>query len=196
LPARPHTLVCASAIGYYGSRGDELLTESCVRGAGFLPEVCEEWEQAAGEARALGIRVVTPRIGVVLGNGGGALAKMLPPFRLGVGGPLAGGRQWMSWIHLEDLVRLITFALRTAKLEGAVNAVSPNPVTNADFTRVLGAALHRPAFFPVPEFALRLLYGEMASILLDSQRAVPNAARGAGFEFQHPDLAESFRGLL
>lgn len=193
---RPHTLVCASAIGYYGSRGDELLTEFSARGTGFLPEVCEEWEHAAGEARALGIRVVTPRIGVVLGKGGGALAKMLPPFRLGVGGPLAGGRQWMSWIHLEDLVRLIVFALRTAELEGAVNAVSPNPVTNADFTRVLGAALHRPAILPVPEFALRLLYGEMASILVDSQRAVPNAARAAGFEFLHPDLAKTLDGLL
>lgn len=196
LPIRPRTLVCASAIGYYGSRGDEVLTESSAPGAGFLPEVCAEWEQAAGEAGSLGIRVVTPRIGVVLGKEGGALRKMLPPFRFGVGGPLAGGRQWMSWIHVEDLVRLIAFAVRNAELEGAVNAVSPNPVTNADFTRALGAALRRPAFFPVPEFALRALYGEMAGILVESQRVAPKAAEAAGFHFLHPDLAKTLRGLL
>jgi hypothetical protein len=196
LAVRPKTLICASAIGYYGSRGSELLDESSPPGAGFLPEVCAEWEQAAGEARALGIRVVTPRIGVVLGRDGGALKKMLPPFRLGAGGPLAGGSQWMSWIHVEDMVRLIAFVLGATELDGAINAVSPNPVTNADFTHALGAALHRPAFFPVPEIALRALYGEMAGILLDSQRAVPRAAQAAGFQFLHPDLAETLRGLL
>ena len=196
LAVRPRTLVCASAIGYYGSRGGELLAETSAPGAGFLPEVCAEWEKAAGRARALGIRVVTPRIGVVLGREGGALKKMLPPFRLGLGGPLAGGRQWMSWIHVEDLVRLIAFAVHSAQLDGAVNAVSPNPVTNADFTRALGAELHRPAFFPVPEFALRALYGEMAGILLDSQRAIPKAAQSAGFQFLHPKLAETLRSLL
>jgi len=196
LPVRPKTLICASAIGYYGSRGGDVLTEPAAAGTGFLPEVCVEWEQAAGAARALGIRVVTPRIGVVLGKEGGALKKMLPPFRLGAGGPLAGGRQWMSWIHVEDMVRLIAFALNTQALEGAVNAASPAPVTNAGFTRALGAALHRPAFFPVPEFALRALYGEMAGILLDSQRAIPAAAQAAGFQFLHPSLAETLRGLL
>ncbi|HEY3444066.1 MAG TPA: TIGR01777 family oxidoreductase [Paludibaculum sp.] len=196
LPARPKTLICASAIGYYGSRGGDILTESSPAGSGFLPEVCVEWERAAGAARALGIRVVTPRIGVVLGKEGGALQKMLPPFRLGIGGPLAGGHQWMSWIHVEDMVRLIAFAANSEALNGAVNAVSPEPVTNAGFTRALGAALHRPASFPVPEFALRALYGEMAGILLDSQRAIPAAAQSAGFQFLHPDLAETLRGLL
>jgi uncharacterized protein (TIGR01777 family) len=196
LPAPPRTLICASAIGYYGSRGDELLTESSAPGTGFLPDVCVEWENAAGQAQSLGIRVVKPRIGVVLGKEGGALAKMLPPFRAGMGGPLAGGRQWMSWIHAEDMVRLIVFALRNTDLAGPVNAVSPNPATNADFTRALGAALHRPAFLPVPELALRLLYGEMAGILIESQRAAPKAAEAAGFRFLHPDLAESLRGLL
>ncbi|MBL0161034.1 MAG: TIGR01777 family protein [Bryobacterales bacterium] len=196
LPVRPKTLICASAIGYYGSRGADVLTESAAAGTGFLPEVCVEWEQAAGAALALGMRVVTPRIGVVLGKEGGALKKMLPPFRLGIGGPLAGGRQWMSWIHVEDMVRLIAFAVNTQALDGAVNAVSPEPVTNAGFTRELGAALHRPTFFPVPEFALRALYGEMAGILLDSQRAIPAAAQAAGFQFLHPNLAETLRGLL
>lgn len=193
---RPETLISASAIGYYGSRADEILTESAPPGNGFLPEVCTEWERAAGRARALGIRVVTPRIGVVLGKDGGALQKMLPPFRLGVGGPLAGGRQWMSWIHVEDLVRLISFALISKGLDGAINAISPHPVTNADFTKALGAALHRPAFLPIPEFALRALYGEMASVLVESQRVVPQAAQSAGFQFLHPDLAETLRGLL
>lgn len=196
LPAKPKTLVCASAIGYYGSRSDDILTESAPAGTGFLPEVCVEWERAAGAARALGIRVVTPRIGVVLGRRGGALQKMLPLFRLGIGGPLAGGRQWMSWIHVEDMVRLIAFAVNAQVLDGAVNAVSPEPVTNAAFTRALGAALRRPAFFPVPELALRALYGEMAGILLDSQRAMPAAAHAAGFQFLHPHLAEALRGLL
>lgn len=196
LPVRPKTLICASAVGYYGSRGGEALTEAAGPGSGFLPEVCAEWELAAGQARSLGMRVVTPRIGVVLGKEGGALKKMLPPFRAGAGGPLAGGGQWMSWIHVEDMVRLIAFALHTAGLEGAVNAVSPNPVTNADFTRALAAALDRPAFIPVPGFALRLLFGEMASVLVDSQRAVPAAAEAAGFHFLHPDLAETLHSLL
>lgn len=196
LPARPRTLVCASAIGYYGSRGEEVLTEASNPGTGFLPQVCTEWEQAAGEARALGMRVVTPRTGVVLGKEGGALRKMLPLFRACVGGPLGGGRQWMSWIHVEDMVRLIAFAVRSAGMDGPVNAVSPNPVINAEFTRELGAALHRPAFLPVPEFALRALYGEMAGILLDSQRAVPTAAEAAGFRFLHPELTETLRGLV
>ncbi len=196
LHAPPRTLVCASAIGYYGSRGAEVLTESSGPGAGFLPEVCAEWEQAADSAQSLGIRVVKPRIGVVLGREGGALRKMLPPFRFGVGGPLAGGRQWMSWIHVEDLVRLIAFVAGNPEIEGPVNAVAPNPVTNADFTRALGGALRRPAVLPVPEFALRLLFGEMAGIVVDSQRAVPEAALAAGFQFLHPDLANTLRGLV
>lgn len=196
LPARPKTLISASAIGYYGSRGDALLSEASAPGDGFLAEVCAEWEAAAGRARDLGLRVVTPRVGVVLGADGGALKKMLPAFRAGLGGPLAGGRQWMSWIHAEDLARLLAFVLYTPDLSGAVNAVSPQPVTNAEFTRALGAALHRPAFIPVPGLALRALFGEMAGMLLGSQRILPEAATAAGFRFHHPELAAALRSLL
>ncbi len=154
---RPATLICSSAIGYYGDRGDEVLTESSPPGAGFLPDVCVEWEQEAQAAEAFGIRVLRMRTGVVLDRRGGALHKMLPPFRLGVGGKLGSGRQWMSWIHIDDLVGLLALGL-TPGLSGPVNAVSPNPVTNAEFTRGLAAALHRPAIFPVPALAVRLAF--------------------------------------
>jgi uncharacterized protein (TIGR01777 family) len=192
----PATLVSASAIGYYGSRGDEVLTESSPPGSDFLASVCAEWEDAAARAAQSGIRVVTVRIGMVLGPRGGALAKMLLPFRLGLGGRLGSGRQWMSWIHLDDLVALIRFALGEGSLTGPVNATAPEPVTNAEFTRELGRALGRPAVLPVPAFALRLLYGEMAEVLLSSQRVLPAAAQAAGFSFRHARLAPALRHLL
>jgi uncharacterized protein (TIGR01777 family) len=155
-----------------------------------------EWEAASETAARLGIRVVRLRIGVVLGAGGGALKTMLPPFRAGLGGPLAGGRMWMPWIHLDDLCRLILHSLHSAKLSGPVNAVAPQPVRNAEFTAALGAALRRPAFFPVPEFALRLLYGEMADVVLASQRVAPAAAESSGFRFSFPSIDPALQAIL
>jgi uncharacterized protein len=195
LPRRPAALVCASAIGYYGSRGDEVLTEDAAPGAGFLPEVCVAWEREAQAAEALGMRVARLRIGIVLDPRGGALQRMLTPFRLGAGGPLGDGRQWMSWIHLEDLASLFRFSLESP-IAGAVNAVSPNPVRNADFTRELARALRRPAVIPMPRFALRMLFGEMAEVLLGSQRVAPRKAVEAGFQFQFPDLGPALSRLL
>ena len=195
LPRRPESLICASAIGYYGSRGDEVLTESSAPGSGFLPEVCVAWEREAQAAEAFGIRVVRVRTGVVLDANGGALVRMLPPFRMGLGGRLGSGRQWMSWIHLEDLTALFQFAVES-QVRGPLNAVAPNPVTNSDFTRELARTLRRPAVFPVPEFALRLLFGEMADVLLASQRVAPAAAEAAGFRFRFPQLAPALVSLL
>lgn len=186
---RPAALISSSASGYYGDRGDELLTEASLPGAGFLAEVCQAWETEAARAKSLGVRVATIRTGIVLGRGGGALAKMLPPFRLGLGGRLGSGRQWMSWIHLEDLVEMFVFAAENANVEGPVNGVAPEPVRNADFTKELARALHRPAIFPVPEFALQALFGEMSRILLESQRIAPEAAQRAGFKWRFPRLA-------
>ncbi|MBI5086775.1 MAG: TIGR01777 family protein [Acidobacteria bacterium] len=193
---RPEALVCAAAIGYYGDRRDEVLTEDSARGEGFLAETCAAWEQTADLALSLGIRVVRLRFGVVLGSGGGALSKMLLPFRLGLGGPLAGGAQWMSWIHIDDAVRMACWAVSNSQVRGAVNAVAPTPVRNAEFTRVLAETLRRPAILPVPSLSLRLLYGEMSSILTGSQRVLPEAAQRGGLTFGHSDLAEALRALL
>jgi hypothetical protein len=195
LPRRPEALICASAIGYYGSRGDEILTESSAPGSGFLPELCVAWEREAQAAEAFGMRVVRMRTGVVLDAGGGALQRMLPPFRMGVGGRLGNGRQWMSWIHLEDLAGLFQFAVES-QVRGPLNGVAPYPATNSDFTHELARALRRPAVFPVPEFALRLLFGEMADVLLASQRVSPTAAEAAGFRFRFPQLAPALASLL
>ncbi|MGA2269346.1 MAG: TIGR01777 family oxidoreductase [Bryobacteraceae bacterium] len=195
LPRRPAALICASAIGYYGSRGDEVLMESAAPGSGYLPEVCVAWEQEAQAAEALGMRVVRLRIGIVLDARGGALQRMLPPFRMGVGGRLGGGQQWMSWIHLDDLAGLFQFAVES-QVRGPLNGVAPYPVTNSDFTRELARALRRPAVFPVPGFALRLLFGEMADVLLASQRVAPGAAEAAGFRFRFPQLAPALANLL
>jgi uncharacterized protein len=192
---RPRALISASAVGYYGSRGDDVLTESAKPGTDFLAGVCVAWEAEANRATALGVRVVTPRIGVVLGKDGGALAKMLPPFKLGLGGRLASGRHWMPWIHLDDLIEILLFAARY-KVEGAINAVAPTPVLNREFTRALAAALYRPAIFPVPEFALRLIFGELASVLLASQRVVPEAAIKLGFRFKHTSLGGALREIV
>jgi len=192
----PVVLVSASAVGYYGSRGDEILTEDSPPAPDFLGEVAVGWEQEANAAEQFGVRVVTPRIGVVLGRGGGALAQLLPPFRLGVGGRLGTGEQWMSWIALDDLLSLVEFAIEDAALTGPVNAVAPNPVTNAVFTRELAATLHRPAILPVPAFALKILFGEMSQILLGGQRVMPHAAQRAGFQFRFADLGQALRQAI
>ncbi len=188
-------LVSVSGVDYYGSRGDEILTESAPPGTGFLAEVCAGWEEQARAAEKLGVRVVILRLGMVLGPGG-ALALMLPWFKLGLGGRLGDGRQWMSWIHLDDVVNLILFALERPELAGVVNAVSPNPVRNADFTRTLSRVLRRPALFPVPLFGLRLLFGEMSDVLLASHRVVPKAAEAAGFKFSFPDLGPALKHVI
>lgn len=192
---RPGVLVCASAVGYYGSRGDQILTEASSPGTDFLARVVVGWEEAAQLAEPLGIRVVRLRFGIVLGPGG-ALAKLLTPFRLGLGGRLSSGHQWMAWIHLEDAVSLILFALGFSAIHGAVNATAPHPVTNQEFTDRLAATLHRPAFFPVPAFALKLALGEMSEMVLASQRVLPTVAKSAGFRFQYPDLQAALDNLL
>ena len=195
LPNRPRVLVCASAIGVYGARGDEVLTETSSPGAGFLPNVVLDWEKAAQSAEPLGVRTVSLRFGVVLGPGG-ALARLVLPFRLGIGGRLASGRQWMSWIHIDDAVNLILFAIENGAIGGPLNATAPNPVTNAEFTRILARALHRPASFPLPQFVLKLVFGEMSEVLLDSQRVLPAAALAAGFNFRYPELPAALDRLL
>jgi uncharacterized protein (TIGR01777 family) len=192
----PRVLVSASAVGYYGSRGDETLTEISEAGSDFLAQICQEWEREAREAEKLGARVALLRFGMVLGGEGGALPRMLPPFKLGVGGRLGSGSQWMPWIHIADLCDLILFALREPAVSGALNATSPNPVINADFTRALAGVLHRPALFHVPAFALKTILGEMAQVLLASQRAVPDRVLHAGFVFQHPEIGAALRDLL
>jgi uncharacterized protein (TIGR01777 family) len=194
-PVRPRVLVCASAVGVYGDRRDEVLTESSPPGDDYLAGVCRQWEQQADLAEALGLRVVKLRIGVVLGRGGGALDKMLPPFRYFAGGKLGSGRQWMSWIHLDDLVAMIGWSLASA-VNGPVNAVAPNPVRNVEFTRALAGALRRPAVFTVPGFAVRLLYGEMSQVVLGSQRVLPKTATDAGFRFQYAELARALEAIL
>jgi uncharacterized protein (TIGR01777 family) len=197
LRPKPAVLVCASATGVYGGRGDELLTEASLPGTGFLPEVCLAWEKATQPATDAGIRVVHLRFGVVLSPDGGALAKMLPVFRAGLGGKLGSGRQWISWVTLPDAVRAIEFALRTASLSGPVNVVAPNPVTNLEFTRALGRALHRPTLLQVPAFALRLAFGEMAeATILESARVIPACLSGSGFDFEYPELDAGLRALL
>jgi uncharacterized protein (TIGR01777 family) len=193
---RPSVLVCASAVGFYGSRGDEILTESAAPGEGFLTGVCTVWEKTADAAMNLGMRLVKLRTAMTLGKEGGALAQMLTPFRWGVGGKVASGEQWISWIHVEDLVELIQFSVESAGLCGPVNATAPNPVTNSVFTKELAAALHRPAFLTLPAAVLQGVYGEMAEIVLASQRALPQAALAAGFRFRYPDLGAALRDLL
>ena len=195
LARKPRAFVSGSAVGYYGvERGDEILTESSSGGSDFLAHVTRDWEAATSEAGVAGIRVVTLRTGVVTGRGGGALARMLPPFEAGVGGPLGSGRQWMSWISLTDTIRAIRFAADTDAVTGPVNVVAPEPVRNSEFARVLGHVLHRPAAIPAPRLALTLLFGEMAEqTILASQRAIPEKLTGAGFEFRHPRLEEALR---
>ncbi len=190
---RPRVLVCASANGIYGDTADRVVTEAEPPGSSFLSEVGRQWESATRAASDAGIRVVNLRIGLVLSAQGGALPRMLTPFRMGVGGRLGSGKQWMSWIALDDLLALMLHALANESLRGPVNAVASNPVTNAEFTRALGAVLHRPTVFPMPAFAVRTLFGEMGEeLLLASNRAVPAAAQASGFQFRYPEL----RGAL
>jgi uncharacterized protein len=193
----PAVLVCASGVGYYGSRGDEVLSEESRPGTGFLADLAREWEAATATAIAQGIRVVNLRLGVVLSAHGGALAKMLTPFRLGLGGVIGDGAQWMSWIALDDVTGAIRHALTTDALRGPVNAVAPAPVTNAEFTRTLGRALGRPTLVPLPAFAARLALGEMADeLLLASQRVVPARLQASGYRFRYPTLEDALRAVL
>ena len=189
LKAKPKVLVAASAIGYYGERGDEILTEASGAGDGFLPDVCKEWEAESRRAEDAGVRTVLLRTATVLSKDGGALGTMLLPFKLGVGGVIGSGKQWFSWISLDDQVAAIIFALENENLRGAVNSTSPNPVTNEAFTKTMGDVLYRPTFIPLPEFAVSTLLGEMGdALLLTSTRVVPQRLSDAGFEFKYPDL--------
>jgi uncharacterized protein (TIGR01777 family) len=192
----PRTLVSGSAIGYYGPHGEEPLDEDAPPGAGFLAGVCAAWEREAEHARELGMRVVQLRIGVVLDSGGGALASMLTPFRLGVGGPVAGGRQYVSWIHSEDLVGLTLAALEDERWSGPINATAPQPVSNREFSRALGKALRRPSLLPVPGLALRMLFGEMSQVITTGARVLPAKPLVLGYRFRHPRLDEALRAAL
>lgn len=194
---RPKVLVSGSAIGFYGDVPEGDVTEGVSAGKDFLAEVCQAWEAEARKAESLGVRVVLLRTGIVLGAGGGALAKMLLPFKLGAGGPMGSGRQWMSWIHLDDEVGLVLHALDTAGVSGPVNATAPAPARNRDFARALGRALHRPAFAPAPGFALKLLLGEMAGVvLLTGQRVLPAKAEASGYAFRHPTLEGALKAAV
>jgi uncharacterized protein (TIGR01777 family) len=196
-PQPPRLLISASAIGYYGNRGEETLREDSSSGDGFLPEVCREWEAAAEPASKAGIRAVQMRFGVVLSAVGGALQKMLLPFRMGVGGKVGNGRQWMSWIAIDDLVGAIQHVIKTDTLRGPVNGVGPGPVRNAEFTKTLASVLSRPAIFPMPGFAARLAFGQMADeLLLASQRVEPAKLMASGYVFQKPDLSTALEDIL
>jgi len=193
----PRVILAASAIGYYGDRGDETLTESSPPGNDFLAALCREWEAEAARGKEFGARVVMLRFGLVLAAHGGALPRMLLPFRLGAGGRLGSGRQWMSWITLNEAIEVVRFALASAAFSGPVNTVTPQSVTNREFTRILAHALHRPAVFPAPAFALRLALGEMAeALLLSSQRVAPAKLQQAGYRFAHPDLGAALYEVL
>lgn len=193
----PKTLISASAIGYYGNRGDELLTEVSPPGNDFLAEVCVEWEKATEHATTMGIRVVNTRFGIILDKEGGALAKMLTPFRMGLGGRVGDGKQWMSWILLADVVGALQLALKDETVSGPVNFVAPNPVTNAEFTTTLGRILSRPTIFPIPAFGARLAFGEMAdALLLSSQRVQPRVLQDRGYQYEHADLTGALRHAL
>lgn len=196
--SKPKVIVCASAIGFYGDRGEEVLSEASASGQGFLPEVCREWEAASRIAAEAGIRTVNLRIGLVLSGKGGALQKMLTPFKLGLGGRIGSGKQWWSWVHVEDVAGAVQHAMRTESLSGAVNMAGPNPVRNAEFTKVLASVLGRPAFFPVPGFALGLAFGAMAAreLFLSSQRVEPGKLKGSGYEFQFAELRGALESLV
>jgi uncharacterized protein (TIGR01777 family) len=192
---KPSVFICASAIGIYGNRGDEILTEESVPGTGFLADTCRAWEAEADLARRYGMRVVKVRIGFVLGKDGGALKKMVPAFRAFVGGKLGSGKQWMPWIHVEDVAEVFSYAVNN-DISGVWNATSPNPVRNSEFTKELASTLGRPALFPVPPPALKLAFGEFAQHMVDSARVIPQNLINAGFTFKHPELPEALRNLL
>jgi uncharacterized protein (TIGR01777 family) len=193
---RPAALISASAVGYYGPRGDDPARETTPPGDDFLADVTVRWEREAARASEFGMRVVSLRTGVVLDADGGALKKMLPPFKAGVGGPVAGGDQYMPWIHVDDVVGLYLKALDDPAWSGAYNASAPEPVTNRDFSKALGRALHRPAFAPVPAFAVRTLFGEMAEIVVEGQRAIPERALAEGYTFRYTDLDAALKNAL
>ncbi len=197
LPQPPRILVAASAIGFYGDRGDDEIDETSPPRSGFLPEVCQDWEAEATRAESFGARTVNLRIGLVLSTKGGALAKMLLPFKLGLGGPMGSGQQWMSWIHIDDVVAIIRFVLNHDALRGPVNTTAPQPVRQVEFAKELGRALGRPAIAPAPGFALRLIFGEMAqALLLDGQKVLPRRLEETGYRFQHPLLPEALTDIL
>jgi uncharacterized protein (TIGR01777 family) len=196
MKVRPRVFVSASAIGYYGSRGDEVLTEDSHPGRDFLAELSQEWEAEATKAEALGIRVVRVRFGIILAKHGGALQQMMLPFRFGLGGRLGLGQQWMSWITLTDAVGIVRTALENAAVLGAINVVTPQPVRNAEFTRELARAMHRPAILPAPAFALRLVLGEMANAVLSSQRVLPSRLEQLGYRFSQPELSAALHSIL
>jgi uncharacterized protein len=193
---KPGVLVNASAVGFYGPRGDEILAEDAPPGNDFLAKLCVDWEAAARTLEPLGLRVALLRTGIVLGDEGGALAKMLPPFKAFLGGPLGTGKQWMSWIHRDDLVELVVFAIENAAVSGPLNATAPNPVTMRDFATALGRALHRPSFAKAPAAAIRLALGEMATVVLDGQRVVPKKALDLGFAFRFTDVGAALRDVV
>lgn len=193
---RPRTLISASAVGYYGNPGDRVVDEGDGPGQGFLADVCRAWEAEAREAEALGVRVVRVRIGVVLSRDGGALARLMPVFRMGVGGRVGDGQQWMSWIHIDDAVKVICFALEQEEISGPLNAVAPSPVTNREFSRALAKHLRRPAWLPVPAPALRLALGEMSSVVLEGQRVAPEGLRKLGYPFEYDELDAALHNLV
>jgi uncharacterized protein (TIGR01777 family) len=195
-PRPPKVFVSASAVGFYGDRGDEILNESSDPGSGFLSQVCLDWEAEAERARELGARVALVRIGVALSPLGGALEKMLLPFKLGMGGRLGNGKQWFPWIHIEDIAGIFLHALMSPAVDRPINGVAPGVVTNEEFTRELAAALNRPVFFPVPKLALRALMGEMAEVVTASQRVVPQVALDTGYRFKYPNLRPALESLL
>ena len=197
LKKKPHTFIAASAIGFYGERGNEELTESSAAGDSYLAVVCKEWEAESRRAEDAGIRTVLLRTGIVLSKDGGALATMLTPFKLGVGGVVGSGKQWMSWISLEDEIAVINYVIDNETIRGAVNAVSPNPSTNHDFTKTLGDVLYRPTFLPLPEFAVSMIFGEMGdALLLASTKVMPKRLEDAGFKFKHPNLKEAIESAV
>ncbi len=193
---KPKFLLNGSAIGYYGPHGDEVLTEEAEPGDDFLGQICREWEDEARKAEDCGVRVIRLRTGIVLGKGGGALAKMVLPFKLFAGGPLGSGKQWMSWIQLEDEIGLMLFLIENPIAKGVVNATAPGPVTMKEFCRTLGRVLHRPSWAPVPAFALRLLLGEMSDMLLTGQRVLPVHAQKLGYSFRYPNLYEALKACM
>jgi uncharacterized protein (TIGR01777 family) len=193
---RPGVLVSSSAVGYYGKHGDEKIDEQCAPGSDFLANVCVAWEREAVAAEQLGLRVVLIRTGIVLDADGGALKTMMPPFKAGVGGPVAGGKQYMPWIHADDIVGLYLAALDSSDWSGPVNGTAPTPVTNAEFSKALGKALHRPSLFPVPGFVIRARFGEMAEIVTEGQRAIPAAAMASGYQFIEPELGQALASVL
>ncbi len=197
LEKKPDVFVSASAIGFYGDRGDDEMTETGSAGDTFLSEVAKEWESEARRAEDMGIRTVLLRNGIVLSKDGGALATMLTPFKFGVGGVIGSGKQWMSWVSLDDLVEVVNFAIENENIRGAINVTSPNPVTNEEFTKTLGDVLYRPTFLPLPEFAVNLVFGEMGdALLIDSTKVLPKRLLDAGFKFKYPELRSALENAV